>query len=79
MLRQSNKKKINKDVNKWNKDFANNKLDLYKALASLNSWYGHISHADSYRIKYKVINKCDFLYNYAFVCKQREYILSLMK
>ena len=79
LLRQNNKKKINKQVNKWNKDFKDNKLDINKTLATLNSWTAHASHSDGYRISFKIINKCNFLYNFNFVKKQEEYILSLMR
>ena len=48
-LRTNSKKKIKKNVKKWNKLYNKQKLDIPKALQSLNSWRGHASHCNSYK------------------------------
>lgn len=63
LLRTDNKKKIKKNVKKWNLQFENNSLDLKFALQSLNSWIGHSSHCNSYTFQQKIFKQCKFLYN----------------
>ena len=63
LLRNDSKKKIKKKVKKWNLLYKNGKLDFDKTYQSLKSWEGHISHCDSYRLKQKILNSCNFLYN----------------
>ena len=31
-------------------------------MQSVNSWLGHSSHCNSYKLKTKILNSCDFLY-----------------
>lgn len=62
LLRTNSKKKIKRNVKKWNKLYAENKLNLNYCMQSLNSWLGHASHCDSYKLQQKVLNSCDFLY-----------------
>ena len=31
-------------------------------MQSLNSWIGHSSHCNSYKLQKKIINSCDFLF-----------------
>lgn len=62
LLRNSSKKKIKRNVSKWNKAYNNKTLDINKAMQSLNSWVGHSSHCNSYRFQKKIFNACDFLY-----------------
>ena len=69
LLRLDSKKKIKKKVKKWNKKFANNKLDIENVTFSMNSWLGHIKHCNSYTLKKKIINKCDFYVNDSFYNK----------
>lgn len=62
LLRTRSKKKIKRNVAKWNKSYSRNKLDIHKTMQSLNSWVGHASHCDSYRFQQKILNSCNFLY-----------------
>ena len=39
-----------------------NKLDIPNAMMSINSWLGHSSHCNSYKLQNKVLNSCKFLY-----------------
>ena len=61
LLRLSSKKKIKKNVKTWNALYAQNKLDFSSTMQSLNSWLGHSSHANSYHLQKKILNKCNFL------------------
>ena len=63
LLRNDSKKKIKKKIKKWNLLYKNGKLDFAKSFQSLKSWEGHISHCNSYRLKQKILNSCNFLYN----------------
>ncbi len=62
LLRLSSKKKIKKNIKKWNKSYDNGTLDLYLTMQSLNSWLGHSSHCNSYKLQQKMINNCHFIY-----------------
>lgn len=64
LLRNSSKKKIKKCIKKWNILYKNDELDVHRAILSLNSWLGHASHANSYRLSRKVLCKCEFLYSF---------------
>ena len=61
LLRTSSKKKIKANVRKWNHQYHHNRLNSKHAFQSLNSWFGHASHSNSYKLKQKIINKCEFL------------------
>lgn len=63
LLRTNSKKKIKKKVRKWNTLFKEKGLDINTAIQSINSWKGHISHCNSYKLEKKVLNSCNFLYN----------------
>ena len=63
LLRTSSKKKIKKNIDKWNKLYSDGNLDFEHTLMSLNSWLGHSSHCNSYHLQQKMLNKCDFLLN----------------
>lgn len=63
LLRLSSKKKIKKNVKKWNKKYNNGELNLNLTMQSLNSWLGHSSHCNSYKLQQKIINSCNFIYN----------------
>lgn len=62
LVRKDSKTKIKKKIKFWNKQYINNELNIKYIIQSLNSWFGHISHANSYNLKEKVISKCNFLY-----------------
>ncbi len=62
LLRLSSKKKIKKNIKKWNLLYKNNNLNLFLTMQQLNSWLGHASHCNSYKLQQKVINSCAFLY-----------------
>ena len=61
LLRTNSKKKIKKKVKKWNKKYEKNTLDIPYASQCLNSWIGHASHCNSYRLQQKIIQNCHFL------------------
>ncbi len=61
LLRTNSKKKIKSNVKKWNKLYLKGKLDLEKTMQSINSWLGHSSHCNSYKLTKKVLNSCEFL------------------
>ena len=63
LLRKTSKIKMKKKVKKWNKEYENNTLDKQEVLLSLNSWFGHIKHCDSYRLKKEILNSLNFNYN----------------
>ena len=61
LLRIASKKKIKKSVKKWNNQYNRNCLDITYSMQSLNSWIGHSSHCNSFKLQQKIINSCDFL------------------
>ena len=61
LLRLSSKKKIKKNVKKWNYLYSKNKLDIKNTILCLNSWLGHSSHCNSYKLQNKILNNCNFL------------------
>lgn len=63
LLRLSSKKKIKRNVKKWNTKFSKNDLDLKHTMACLNSWKGHSYHCNSYNLQKQVIDKCNFLFD----------------
>lgn len=62
LLRNSSKKKIKRNVKKWNKKYKCNTLNIPHTLQRINSWLGHSSYCNSYRLQQKILNKCDFLF-----------------
>ena len=62
LLRLSSKKKIKKNVKSWNKKYKKHCLDIPNTMQSLNSWIGHSSHCNSFKLQQKVINSCNFLF-----------------
>lgn len=62
LLRLNSKKKIKKKVKKWNLLYHSNTLNINYSLQSLNSWLGHSSHCNSYKLQQKMISKCDFIF-----------------
>ena len=63
LLRIASKKKIKKSVKKWNLQYNDNTLDFTYSMQSLNSWLGHSSHCNSYKLQQKILNSCDFIYS----------------
>ena len=61
LLRIDSKKKIKRNVKKWNKQYYNHTLNIENTMQSLNSWLGHSSHCNSYKLQQKILNNCDFL------------------
>ena len=54
--------KKSKQVRKFNKLYDKNKLDLSRAMASMNSWIAHSSHCNSYNLQQKIIKSAKFIY-----------------
>ena len=61
LVRKRSKKKFKKKIKKWNEEYKEGTLDKNKALLSINTWLGHISHADSYNLKKKYLDEIDFI------------------
>ena len=61
LLRLNSKKKIKRSVKKWNYLHSHNRLPVWNTIQSLNSWLGHSSHCNSYKLQKKVLNSCNFL------------------
>ena len=72
LLRNSSKKKIKKNLKNWNKKYNNHSLNLDLTMAQLNSWLGHSSHCNSFKLQQKILNSCDFLYNTRAFEKEEE-------
>ena len=62
LLRLTSKKKIKNNVKKWNYLYYKKQLDFKYTMQSLNSWIGHSSHCNSYKLQKKILNNCDFLF-----------------
>lgn len=60
LVRNRSKKKIKKDIKKWNYLYLNNKLNKKKQELSFNSWLSHVSHTDSYNLVNNVCKKMIF-------------------
>ena len=65
LLRVSSKKKIKKNIKKWNYQYHNNTIDYTHVIQSINSWIGHSSHCNSYKLQQKILKSCDFLFQNA--------------
>ncbi|MEG0873480.1 MAG: RNA-directed DNA polymerase [Clostridia bacterium] len=78
LLRTNSKKKIKRKVSSLNKMYRNNSLDFKRAMFSINSWIGHSSHANTYTLRKKIINKCDFLYTSKVIEDEENYIHNLI-
>lgn len=61
LLRIASKKKIKNNVKKWNRAYHNHSLNIYRTTQSLNSWIGHSSHCNSFKLQKKILNSCEFL------------------
>lgn len=60
LVRGSNKNKMKKTINKWNKLYLENNLDMKQAYFSYNSWLGHINHTNGYNLKNRMTSKMTF-------------------
>ena len=81
LLRTNSKKKIKKNVKKWNKEYLEGTLNMSYVGQSLNSWIGHSSHCNSYKLQTKVLDSCNFLYRNSLPQnkKQEEEYISLFE
>ena len=80
LLRTGSKKKIKKNIKKWNILYSQKKLDIPKTMLSLNSWLGHTKHCKSHKLQQKVLNSCNFLYNNnAFKKIEKDLLLDIQK
>lgn len=61
LLRTASKKKIKRNIKKWNQKYQNHSLDIPYTLQSLTAWIGHASHCNSFHLQQKIINSCNFL------------------
>jgi len=61
LISRRSKKKVFKNVKKWNKLYFKKKLHYKKFLHSYNSFLGHLSHCDSYFLIKKINSKIIFL------------------
>ena len=64
LLRNNSKKKIKRNVKKWNYLYHSKRLNFPSDLCSLNSWKGHASQCNTYKLQEKIYNSCDFLYKF---------------
>lgn len=61
LIRKRCIKRIKGKIKVWNKLYDKGVLDNKKFILSFNSFLGHISHANTYNLKCKVINEINFL------------------
>ena len=78
LLRTASKKKIKKNVKKWNIAYHNGSLNITHTMQSLNSWLGHSSHCNSFKLQQKILNSCEFLVSPSTNKKLEENLLSDM-
>ena len=60
LVRHRSKKKMRKNIKVWNKLYNENKLNVDKLIRSLNSWLGHVKHANSYNLVNRYLNKIKY-------------------
>ena len=60
LIRKRSKKKIKKNIKKWNKLYENDSLDIKKVRLQFNSWVNHSRHANTYNLRIKLFNKILF-------------------
>ncbi len=63
LLRTSSKKKIKKNIKLFNNLYHNNILNIDFAMQSINSWLGHSSHCNSFKLQQKRLQECEFIWN----------------
>lgn len=57
LLRKSSVKRIKAKLKKFHKLYASHDIDLPTINQNIQSWLGHASHADSYRLREKLLNQ----------------------
>lgn len=72
LLRKSSKTKIKRKIRKWNKIWQRGDLDFNIVMPSLQSWLAHASHCNTYKLKCKILNSAEFIYN-----EKKEYPLKI--
>ena len=60
LLRGSNKNKMKRKINNWNKLYEKNTIDLKHIELSYNSWLGHIGHTNCFNLKKKMLERLKF-------------------
>ena len=65
--------KINNLVN------SNNSLNIPNTVQSLNSWLGHSSHCNSFKLQNKILNSCNFLINTTTYYNIEQDLISLIE
>lgn len=60
LIRNRSKKRMRLRIKLWNKLYHEGNLNINKVKRSINSWYSHIKHADSYNLYKKYLEKIDF-------------------
>lgn len=57
LIRKRCKRKINSNIKKWSKLNEINRLNQNKMTMSYKSWISHVKHADTFRYRYKILDK----------------------
>ena len=60
LVRDRCKKIIRYKINKWNKEYRENNIDILHIKLSINSWLSHIKHSNSYNLRNKYLNYIKF-------------------
>ena len=63
LLRTNSKKKIKRKVNMYNKLWKEKKLDFPRTISSMNSWFAHANHCNSYKLQQNIIKKSNFIFS----------------
>ena len=61
LLRTRSKKEIKKKLKIWNQLYAKNTLNIPLAMQILQSWKGHASHCNSFKLQSRILQSADFL------------------
>ena len=64
LLRTQSKKKIKRKINKFNKLWYNKNLDLTRCMATMNSWFAHSNHCNSYKLQQNILKKSNFIFSH---------------
>ena len=56
-------KKIKRKVTLYNKLWKANKLDFKRTIASMNSWFAHANHCNSYKLQQNILKKSEFIFS----------------
>ncbi len=63
LIRKGSKKRIKRNVCKWNELYDNGSLKEKDIVLSFNSWMGHVKHANSYTLQNKIRRSIKFFNN----------------